>query len=203
MKLERRWTLLQEQALELFILCGLKEFPIWKLGVSEHPIHPTHQPNWRWVIYFTRSRIRTLRAAWPCTVLALFKMFLQCKAFPVGHVPVKESTGEQLGRIGTLVQVTNTNRFLSEINWINTTRNYYFQLIPKCRDSCCATERGLSGPKRSTHHRPSQVGPVARSRKDWFSRNWNTWLGAATTSRTSVHARKKCRTSQEAVITRL
>ena len=61
-----------------------KHQAIWKLGVGELPIHPTHQPNWRWVICFTPNRIRTLWPAWPWMVLALFKMFLQCKAFPVG-----------------------------------------------------------------------------------------------------------------------
>ena len=37
-----------------------KHRAIWKLQVGEPPIRPTHQPNWRWVIYFAPSGIRTL-----------------------------------------------------------------------------------------------------------------------------------------------
>ena len=91
-KPERHWTLLQEQSY-LFFVAGKKHQAIRNLGVDEPPIHPTHQPNRRWVICFAPNRIRTLWPAWPCTVLALFKMLLQCKAFQ--WAPVKGSTGKK------------------------------------------------------------------------------------------------------------
>ena len=36
--------------------------------------------------------------------------------------------------------------------------SYYCQVIPRCKDSCYTGEGGFPGPKRSTYHRPSQVG---------------------------------------------
>ena len=46
------------------------------------------------------------------------------------------------------------------LKWVNYYHyNYYCQVIPKCHDSCCCTgEKGFPRSKRSTYHRPSQVG---------------------------------------------
>ena len=136
-------------------------------------IHPTHQRNWRWVIYFAPNRVRTLWPAWPCTVLALFKVFQQCKAFPSGLL-LKDLLGKKWKGLARWFKSPIPTD--PSLKWGNCYHyNHYCQVIPLCQDSCCTGEGGFPGPKLSTHHCPSQVGAVAASWKDWFSRNWNTW----------------------------
>ena len=167
-----------------------KHQAIWNLGVSELPIHPTHQPNWRWVIYFGPSRIRALWPAWPCMVFALIKMFLQCKAFPVGSWG---SAGEEVERLGMLVQVTNINRSWSKINGVTTTVNYYYQVIKRCQNSCCTGEE-REGSKTKALNPPPLVlsrGQLQQVGKTDSAGIEIPWLDMASTSSTSVHALKK------------
>ena len=47
------------------------------------------------------------------------------------------------------------------LKWVNYYHSiYYHQVIPRCQDNCCTGEGGFLGPKRSSHHRPSQVGGI-------------------------------------------
>ena len=74
-------------------------------------------------------------------------------ARPSQWAPDKGATGEEVERLGTLVQVTNTNRSWSEMGNYNY-YNYYCRVTPICQDSCCTGEGGFLGPKCSNPPTP-------------------------------------------------
>ena len=79
------------------------------------------------------------------------------------------------------------------LKWGNYYHYNYFQVIPRCQDSCFTGEGGFPGPKCSTHYRPSQVGQLQQAEKTDSAGIKIPGLDMATTSSTSVHALKKRR----------
>ena len=153
-----------------FVACK-KHQAIWKFRVGEPPIHPTRQPNWRWIIYFAPNRVRNLWPTWSWTVLALFKMFLQCKAFPVG-------SGSNGGRSGKAWHVGSSHQYQQVLVWnritttITTTTVKWFLDVRTV--AVLETEGSRDQSAQTTTTRP-KLEAVAACWKDWFRRNLNTW----------------------------